>query len=280
MDQSEFENVGIETVQAIQLYMLKVLADICDTHTIRYYLAAGTLLGAVRHKDFIPWDDDLDLTVPRPDFNRLLEVLKTEGLPEGMTYSWLDNPSHDLPFLKIFYRDSYVEESKLEPQFRKSKIWVDVFPLDGVPTNPLKLKLVFFIAIQLRNFLYTGTVDPKKLVGFQKIGTMVLKPLSQAIGAPRIARWINSFARCFDFTTSQLIGNLVWGTHADEAIEKEPYLSVVDLEFVDAQFHCPSCYDRHLTKKFGDYMTLPPEDKRKSHLNGSYYLKKSVSNKW
>lgn len=263
--------IDLQTLQSIQIRMLKILADICDANGLRYYLASGTLLGAVRHQGPIPWDDDLDIQLPRPDFMKLVDILRSGALPDDLEYSWLDSPSHIVPFLKVFYKDSLVFESKVEDIHRESKIWVDVFSVDGLPSNVKHLERRYAISKQLRNFLYTGIVKPSSLHGMEKLGTMFLKPLSKAIGAHRIAIWLDRFSRRFDFDQAVMIGNLAWGEHVGEALEKNKYLPMVDLKFGEDAFHCPKGYDEHLKNLYGDYMVLPPEDKRRSHLS-KYYL--------
>lgn len=271
MRKSGIREISVQELQAIQLEMLHTIADICDSHNIRYYLASGTLLGAVRHQGPIPWDDDMDIQIPRPDYLKLLELLQAGILPDSLAYSWLDSSSHPYPFLKIFHTGSAVVESKLEPLYRDSMIWIDVFPIDGLPQGRAAIRRAYAISKFLRNFLYTGITKPSSLKGVQKVGTIMLKPLSRAIGAHRIARWLNAFSRRYDMENAQIIGNLAWGEHSGEALDAAAYLPVVDLPYGDRRFHCPQGYDEHLKNLYGDYMSLPPVEKRRSHLS-SYHL--------
>lgn len=270
MPDSKQKPIDLQTLQSIQAKMLKVIADLCDSHGLRYYLASGTLLGAVRHQGPIPWDDDLDIQIPRPDFTKLLEILKSGVLPDNMEYSWLDANSHGVPFLKIYLKDSMVLESKLEKRHMTSKIWIDVFCIDGLPSSRRQLKRVYAISKFLRNFLYTGIVKPSSVHGIEKLGTILVKPVSKGIGHHRIAVWLDKFSQRYDFNASEMIGNLSWGEHVGEALEKIKYLPVEDLKFGEYVFHCPKGYDEHLNNLYGDYMTLPPENKRSSHLIGCY----------
>src|SRR5690554_5073793 len=124
--------IELPAVQALELQILKVFANICDKKNIPYYLASGTLLGAVRHQGFIPWDDDTDVLVPRKEYNRLIKVLETGVLPAEYSYETLSNKEHFLPYVKIFYNDSLVVEKRLEERYNQTKVWLDVFPMDGL----------------------------------------------------------------------------------------------------------------------------------------------------
>ena len=272
MEVHSMQKIEVRAVQDIQLYMLKILANLCDEHHIRYYLAAGTLLGAVRHHGFIPWDDDLDIQIPRSDYKRLLEVLKTGVLPDTMEYAHLGMADHHLPFCKVYYRNSKVIESKLDSRYRESKIWIDVFPLDGLPKGRRIIRFHYFIAKKLRHVLYTALVDPKNLSGMQKWGTMILKPLSLTIGTQRICMMIENFAQRHAVDSSPVIGNIEWARNAGDALETDLYLPMIDLQFEDTRFHCPKGYHEHLSRMYGDYMTPPPPDKRAIHSAGEFYL--------
>lgn len=266
------QRIDLPTVQKLELQILHVFDDLCNDYGIPYYLASGTLLGAVRHEGFIPWDDDVDVLVPRPEYERLLTLLRNGILPEGYGHETLESDTHFLPYLKLYYKNSLVIEKRYDSDHNKTKIWLDVFPMDGLPSNAFCISLTFFFAKQLRNFLYTAIVDPIFLEGFERIGTIVLKPIAKFIGVRRIARWINRFAMIHDFSTAHMVGNVVWGDGPGEAIQKVAYLPIVKLKFEDGHFNGPACYVAHLENLYGDYMTLPPIEKRNSHLGEDYFL--------
>src|SRR5690554_3002324 len=152
------EKINLNKLQEIELEVLEYFNELCITNDLSFSLGYGTLLGAVRHQGFIPWDDDIDVIMPRPDFEKLLELLKYERLSPEFSYGFLDNSNYVYPYLKIYYKNSVVVERKLETKFTQTPIWIDVFPIDGIPKNKIKAKLYFSLSILIRNLLYTTIV--------------------------------------------------------------------------------------------------------------------------
>lgn len=262
------QQIDTKEVQQIELGLLRVFAQFCKDHDLTYYLAYGTLLGAIRHQGFIPWDDDIDVLMPRPDYDRLASLLHDETLPDGIGIGSLDDPTYIFPYMKFYFTNSKVIEKKFDTQHRQSPIWMDIFPMDGVPSGKINTFFRFFLTKVLRNFLYTAVVNPRYLSGMERVGTIVSKPFSQFVGPHRIARWIDRFARQYTFSDERMIGNVAWGEGTFEAIEKELFLPVMDSFFEGEPFSIPVCFDRHLRDLYGDYMELPPVEERKSHLGG------------
>src|SRR5690554_148839 len=106
--------ISNKKVQEVEFLILKTFDKFCETHNLIYSLGYGTLVRAVRHQGFIPWDDDIDVIMARPEFERLLELLKYARLPPEFSYGFLDNPNYIYPYLKIYYKNSVVVEHKLE----------------------------------------------------------------------------------------------------------------------------------------------------------------------
>lgn len=262
-------SIDLRELQLIELDILKKVASVCDAHAIRYYLAGGTLLGAVRHQGFIPWDDDIDLLMPRPDYERFIELLKSGVLKEGYTYASLEMPHHWYPFLKVYKYGTLAIENRYDKAHCQSMIWIDIFPMDGLPSSVKSIKRMYRFTKQLRNFLYAGIVEASCFPKSMRVGIALARPFSKLIGAHRIAKLIDWIARRYDFEKEKLVGGIVWGYGPQEAMVKADYVPYVDLPFEDSLFHCPACWDDYLHALYGQYWTLPPEEKRRIHT-GAY----------
>lgn len=256
----------LRKVQLTQLEMMKVIHNICADNGINYYLCGGTTLGAVRHKGFIPWDDDLDIILPRNDYDKLMEVLKTQ-LPSAY---WLQNYSTDSsywqPFSKIRKKDTVYKEVGMEGiNDAKCGVWIDIFPLDYVKKpNTIGLKLRKYL-IQTIGFSLRQRVFKIKYSAFSRryIPAILLwgcVPLNE-LKKLQVRLMKGKCRSGFSYFTS---------LSSSYDIEKETYPCEwfdkgVLASFEGAQFTIPKEYDRYLTQLFGDYMQLPPIEKRKGH---------------
>ena len=140
---------NLERLQDVEFEMLLELKRICDKYKIRYFLSGGTLLGAVRHKGFIPWDDDVDIEIPRGDYQKLLRVI-AEELPSEMEFkSYETDPEYHHPIARIINNKVQV----INHSFREGRIepaWIDIFALDGMPDNEI-LKIIHEFRIICRS---------------------------------------------------------------------------------------------------------------------------------
>ncbi len=260
----------LREIQLVELDILKTIHRICEKHGIRYSLAAGSILGAVRHKGFIPWDDDVDLLLPRADYQRLCQILPQE-LPAHMEFR---NGETDV---SLPYRFGKVVNKRVEfisritrPQYALGHVFVDLFPLDGCPSDPKALETLrkkHRLYSMLHNAVYTAPAiyqGPKKL--FAQTAGALLSPAW-------VSRRLLSLHQKYSQPGSALLccGGYTWDAMW---VHKASYFQDLALiPFEDGQFWAVSDPDAYLTAEFGDYMTPPPEDKRAStHQADAYYL--------
>lgn len=249
-------------IRPLQLRMLRILEAIdatCREHNLTYGIFAGSLIGAVRHKGFIPWDDDMDILMPRPDYERFIQHSR-EWLPQPFEFVCTENdPNYPLPFGKV--QDASTTLIERQHLSYLGGIYVDVFPLDAVPTNRIVRWFHFMHYEFLRQALYWVHRDPYRhghgpsswiFLLTRKVTT--LQRLQQKIRRI-LTRY--SYDRCkyvADYTDGLkgVMPRKIEGTY-------KPY------EFEGKQFMGVANYDYYLSQMYGDYMQLPPEPQRKQH---------------
>ena len=235
----------------------------CDENNLKYIIAFGTLLGAVRHKGFIPWDDDIDLGMPREDYNRLHELIKENPIGGQYELYSLTAGNSANPFAKIVDKTTRIisDDNELHPA-----LWVDVFPIDGMDTLDEKV-LADKDKRQRRNAFLMEQASCKYGSGkslLRKIAKIPVITYARIKGARYYGEKMENEAKSYKLDECKYAGITVWaGVKA--CIEKEKMLTTCELEFEGKMLKAPACYDEYLTKMYGDYMTPPPENKRENH---------------
>lgn len=261
------ESLSLNEMKKIQLDILIKFSDFCDMHGLRYYLTGGTLLGAVRHQGFIPWDDDIDVNMPRPDYERLIELTKGRLACYSVIHAF-ENKENDALILKIFDPATIVRETvkTLNGHMNHyTHVFVDVFPMDGLPSNRTLFKLhclhVHFLVGLCRTAI-NGT-SGRSLI--KRLIRLPMLPIAKIGGPLYWKKKIHRACLKYDFDKSRKIGVLLSRNRFKDYLDKEEYLPYDDsLKFEGIHFHASKSYDKHLTYLYGDYMKLPPEDKRNS----------------
>lgn len=252
-------------VKETELEILKVVDKFCKENNIKYSLAYGTLLGAVRHKGFIPWDDDIDIFMLREDYERFIDLWLNNPVDGYILENKRTNPYFDQCFTKIRKdHTTYLQESRYGDRDEKEAkfhtgIFIDVFPLDKVADNSLQQKLQKIYAMMY--FLYTRGFAFERGSSIVKIGCKLLlgvvpknKYLDTALKFEKKLKKYNNTNNnliCFD-TMEDLSRNF----------DSEMMNEVVDIEFENAKFKAVKDYKGFLTEQYGDYMQLPPEEER------------------
>ncbi len=260
-------------IQEAELNILKEFDKFCKKNDLYYTLSGGTLLGAIRHKGFIPWDDDIDVMMPRPDFERLLsgKDLDTSELPEYMHFaSWKDK-SLPFPFIKLLDSRTKVDVDFYNEKLNVNEIWIDVFPIDANPDDEKELKKIYRKSLRLRKILnikLAKSGEGKNLI--KRLLKPILILLFKVINIYSLCDKIDRLSKKYDFDKCSKVGGIVWGYGPQERIDKEKFLTKEDVQFEDATFSAPSNYHEYLTGLYKDYMQLPPEDKRVVHGLDAY----------
>lgn len=258
----------VVAVQSELLKMLHILVPFLDKNGLRYYVCAGTQLGAVRHKGFIPWDDDVDIMLPRYDYEKLILLCKNNMLPQGLDAKSIElDEKTALPFLKVISKEVEIDDQGQWDD--NGKLWIDVFPIDGMPSEisarerffkKVKRKQKFFLS-GYNNLRQLNKVTKNKLVLPVKY---VAHAFARAYGLRKIALKYISFCKQYDYEGARYVGLVMWGNGPEEAIAKDD-MSPMQFDFCDMKVTGFKEYDKYLKNLFGDYMVLPPEEKRKTH---------------
>ena len=259
--------LNVQDVQMLAYDLLLALDAFCAKHDLRYYLCGGTLLGAVRHHGFIPWDDDVDVFMSRPDYDRMVELCSREEVAPDTEFACLENGKFLRPFARIYDLRTQVQRKTRTPA-SGAHVWIDILPVDGLPDDPKAIARLYKRRKWLNHqnyeaFWKRGTGNRKKVILQHWLGM----PLASGLGARRWAGIIDRIGRSRPFETSRLVGCVTAGRYgAGEAMPREAYMIPAEVTFAGRAFPTMSCWNEYLTGIFGDYMTPPPEDMRHTHL--------------
>ncbi len=262
--------LSLEQIHEEQTKMLKVFASFCKEHDLKYFLAGGTLLGAIRHKGFIPWDDDIDILMPRPDYDKFRELTHNKPLTKNIIVLSLLDKDAIYPFCKVCNINYHVKE-EMNEENDKSYLWLDIFPIDGLSENEEINAKLFKKVHRLRHVLSLKTIDKTKMKeGSTTKLKALIKPLYKLFVDMIPLKWINNriekISKTYDYEKSEYVGCLHWGYGPQERMKKVDVEKVVEVDFEGFKAKAFSCWDEYLHNLFGDYMTLPPEEKRLVHL--------------
>lgn len=246
-------------LREVQLQILDEIVRICNENNLRYCLTGGTCLGAVRHKGFIPWDDDIDIIMPRADFNRFIEIGNRIKDSDYFLDYYTTNPSYGRCFAKYCKHNTLF----IEPNGLQQAIYVDIFIQDKVPGPE------FTISSKLPSLIHKldaiTTIRREGLRG-RDFKTKIFYYLTRWIPTQWFFKWETRLMMRYEDTNAQFYLN--YGSPYSlikETLpisEFEPY---TQLEFEGKMYNVPRNFNLYLSNIYGDYMTLPPLEKRRTH---------------
>ena len=265
------KELSLSEIQNRELRILQYLHEICVENNITYFLFYGTLLGAVRHKGFIPWDDDLDVIVPREDYERLLVILHNQD-----KYRLLANEYYSdyyYPFAKLVDPETkLVEYGVLE--CKELGVWVDIFPLDTTPNNPILQKLHVKTVNKLINMnRYISAEEEALKKEMNTVPKKIKYIIAKRFKNNTLINMVNKVAKIYSKKNTKYMGDLLWGSDFDLVFLREWFGKPRQMQFENGLYYIPSDYDSLLKQIYGDYMELPPEEKRHSNHAYSCYMR-------
>lgn len=266
------QKLSLREIKQEEMKLLLKLDAICKENNLCYTLAGGTLLGAVRHSGFIPWDDDIDVGMPRNDYNKFLEIVKKENTGKLKCLS-LESGDVPYPFAKLVNTDIVIQNPYQEASGCKY-LWVDVLPMDGLPEKWNELEKVYHRCDWNRKCLYFSMASNHNLANSKRAAVIkrLLRPLCKIYDEFFWGRKIDRLVRAYRIEDSDYLGVVSWGLYgAGERMKKSEFYPMTEVLFEKHKFPAMGCWDSYLKGIYGDYMTLPPEEKRVTHDIEAFY---------
>lgn len=261
------DNETLHKLQQIELEIAEEIFRLCKKHHLRCSLVGGSAIGAIRHQGFIPWDDDIDLAMPREDYCKFVQICKTELNPSFFLQCFETEEECAFIFAKVRKNDTYLPEYYSEHINMHQGVWVDIFIYDSVSDNPAVRKKEIFLLNFYRNLLIIkiGYKLPKNKTSLiDKVAYNCGKLFSLFFNKTWLQR------KCTAIMTSHLNESTKYlfpygGAYSNEKelMPSSFFNSLIDVSFEGKQFKITALYDYYLKNLFGDYMTPPPLEKRK-----------------
>lgn len=257
-------------MKAIELDILKEFHSFCVEHQIHYFISHGTLLGAIRYKGFIPWDDDVDVLVPREDYEKLLSVY-----PDNIRYHLIaheKNKDYLYPFAKLYDTSTHKVENNLDNGIDHG-LAIDIFPLDHWDDDLEKAKQES--KRQRKNMFRLGLSKlqkPDSRHPAKRFVKGILMIPCKLRGSAYYVEKLIQGAHKPDQTGSRYMGGKAWNVYGErDILPAEVFEEAIELEFEGERFFAPIGYDAFLTSLYGDYLPEPPVEKRKTHHSFKAY---------
>ena len=270
----EYDDLTLKRIQEVELEILKDFMDICDRHGLDYFGIAGTGIGALRHHGFIPWDDDIDVAMPRDDFEKLLPLVEKEMGDKYLIMNAERYPNYPLMTTRMTMRGTKFKEEALKNIDAPLGIFLDLYPLDKVSDNPKEARRQARDAWFWSKILILRSI-PFPMLGFSGWKAKIIHAICglahlvlNILHVPKT--WI--YKKAYEAETRS--NHYTKTKNLDFFCDTTPYMNLYavkdiyplrKLPFEDVELNFPHNLHNNLTGMYGDYMQLPPEEKRKNH---------------
>jgi len=267
--------------------MLKDIIMVCEKYNISYMLGGGSALGAVRHHGFIPWDDDLDLNMPREDYNKFISVIEDE-LGEYYNFSYPRSKFVDYPYMKIYKKGTKFVE--LFDDMSYDGVWIDVFPIEYAPNN----KLLRILKGIVSDFLFHGIAA--SLMIYQKNNEEIRRMFNKGVRSKLryyiaclfgkslfflsykdAVNFFDSFVSCARKSSVMTVPT-GRAHYIGECLPMNIIFPLRKVKFCDIEVNVYNSVEKYLTKLYGNYMDIPPVEKREQHYILEFAIDKNI--KW
>lgn len=255
--------ISREECRLIQLDILSAISKICKENNLNYTIAYGSLIGAKRHGGFIPWDDDIDIVLLRKDYDELIRILKHQNEHDWLSILDITSEGYYYPFAKAVNNQTI---AKMEDNITPHGIWVDIFPYDMLPENSDELRKFQKKCRNYRAIILSMTTDFTGLkVDKKYILKRILSIYAHLVGKEKIVKKYQNYVKAHLQEKSKYVG-CVFSTYSDkECFPIEWFSQYETILFEGRPYMAIKNSDEYLRSIYGEYMTIPPEEKRRDH---------------
>lgn len=277
----EKKELTIKEIQTVSLEILKQITDLCESLNLRYALIYGTLIGAVRHHGYIPWDDDVDIMMPKQDYDKLLQYLSDNKIPNLTLFNHQTCPSYPYMISRVS-DDRYILEMENEESVGMG-VFIDIYPYDGLGKTKKEAIRFALKGDRLSSLCYQSTrkhfAIETTTSHFRKFIKYPVFLVSKMIGKNFFQNRLEKLAGKKDYESSEYIGCITWLSGGEKDIFLRKWFDeTIFLPFEKYNFRVPKHFDEVLWHGYGDYMQLPPEKDRIGHHYFKAFRKEEESN--
>lgn len=262
------DDKSLKKLHSIEKEILEHFVALCEKYHLTYYIIGGTLIGAVRHHGFIPWDDDIDIAMPRESYIRLINIMHhLDDSVLAMNY-FEDDPTLYYYPIKIVHQQYFIKEARSKNG--KAHPWIDILPLDGAPNSQIGMKIFkmkMFYYKSLLGLHYVNNLRDIKRSRSEKIMIAFgrITHIGKLINPTKVKRKIDRTLVSHPLKNSRLAGTCMGAYFFHEFVPQEYFGHGSKVIFENIEVSAPEQVDKYLTHMYGDYMKLPPVEKRVSH---------------
>ena len=265
----------LQQIRQIELDLLIEFDKICNEKGYRYSLGGGTLLGAIRHNGFIPWDDDIDVMMPRPDYEKFINYSLNNNIPFTLiTHTTMEG--YNGLFAKLSDSTTVLQDNLIKDDYDLG-VNIDIFPIDGLGNSEIEARKILKKTELQREIL--NAISWKRYFRSKTHG-LIFEPIrlalyytSRFINPKKILKSVDEKNLKYSFDSSSYAGCICGSYRTKEIMKKEVFEKYIDVKFENNIFKAVSDYDTYLTKLFGNYMVLPPEKERVTHHSFQAFYK-------